>query len=198
MADDVRGTQKEYPKHPEGQFAAVCCDIIDLGQRLAQFPGKPAYLADKFVIGFRTDSEEEVKDVFVEFTNTLSDKGNLLPFLVSWRGKSYTPDELRQGVQFKAMVGHAALITVEHQSAQAGGRTYAKIVSIARLPKGMAKPSAEGYQRAAFWAAKKAAYKDECDKWAAAQQKVGAGSAKGQFDDFPEAAGDDDGSDLPF
>lgn len=197
MPDDVRGVQKDYPTHETGQFAAKCCDIVDLGQRLSIYPGQPAKLLDKFSIVFRTDSEAEVKEIAVEFTNSLSDKGKLLPFLTAWRGKSYRPDELREGIRFAAMVGVPALLTVEHKDSKANpGRAYAVISSITKLPKSMPAPSIEGYKRSEFWVTKKAQYAEEIEKWAAANAKVQGGRHVDAEDEDQSGEGDD--SPLPF
>lgn len=194
MADDVRGTQKVYPTHIEGQFAAVCADIVDLGQRLTQFPGQPSYPSDKFAIVFLTDSEGEVKDVSVEFTNSLSMKGKMLPFVIAWRGRSYSPDELKEGIEFKNMVGKSALLTVEHKTSKTG-RTYSVISGITRLPKAMPAPSIEGYVRAPFWAEKKKAYADELRTWADAQLKTRTPAGADYPNQGPE---DDDPDEMGF
>jgi hypothetical protein len=193
VADDVRGTQKEYPKHIEGQFAAVCVDIVDLGQKLTRYQNNPPYLSDKFAVVFRTDSEGEVKEIAGIFTNTLGAKGLLLPFLTAWRGKSYTKDELRDGIHFAKMVGFPALLTVEHKTTEAG-KTFANISGITKLPKGMKAPDITGYMRADYWQEKRAAYAKEVKEWADAQMKV-----RGPVD-YPDQAPEDDGSDdsTPF
>lgn len=194
MADDVRGTQKVYPKHLEGQFAAACCDIIDMGQKLTRYQNNPPYLSDKFAIVYRTDSEGEIKEISSIFSNTLGPKGLLLPFLTAWRGKSYTKDELRDGIEFARMVGVGALITVEHKTTDSG-KTFANISGITRLPKGMKAPDISGYKRADYWVEKVAAYAKEVKEWADAQMKVRAPAGA----DYPDQApGDDDSDELPF
>ena len=197
MADDVTGKQKEYPKHEAGQFAAVCCDIIDLGQKVVQYQGNPPYIADKFVIAFKTDAEGEVNVIYKEYTNSLSPKGNLLKDLTSWRGRSYTAEELAEGIQFKKMVGHPALLAVEHQASESTGRVYANLISVTKMPKGMTAPDKAGYERPEFWSEKKAAYKMEADKWVAAQMKHKKKVDVGSDDEMPTALDDSDDS-LPF
>ena len=194
MADDVRGTQKEYPKHLEEQVAAACCDIVDLGQKLTRYQNNPPYLSDKFAIVFRTASEGEVKEISSIFTNTLGSKGLLLPFLTAWRGKSYNKDELRDGIQFAKMVGYPALITVEHKTTESG-KTFANISSITKLPKGMKAPSIEGYKRAEYWDEKRTAYAKEVKEWADAQMKV-RGASHVEDDEWENADADSDST--PF
>lgn len=194
MADDVRGTQKEWPKHIEGQFAAVCVDIVDLGQKLSRYQNNPPQLKDKFAIVFRTDSEGEVKEIASTFTNTLGSKGLLLPFLTAWRGKSYTKEELRDGIHFAKMVGFPALLTVEHVTVE-GGKTFANISGITKLPKSMPAPDRSGYLRSDYWDTKRKAYAEEVKLWADAQMKVSGGSHR---DDDEDAPYDDETSPCPF
>jgi len=44
------------PPHPEGQFAATCVDIVDLGERVETYPGSPPRIVRKVVLVFATAS----------------------------------------------------------------------------------------------------------------------------------------------
>jgi hypothetical protein len=81
----------------------------------------------------------------VQFTASLSEKANLRPFLEGWRGKAFTPEELR-GFDPAQVAGVPAYINVIHEPGQKNGKAvvYANIASIMPLPKGMAKPQLEG------------------------------------------------------
>ena len=200
MADEVNATDKggNFTPHDEGQFAALCADVINLGQRIEQFPGQPARIMDKCAVVFATDTEGETKDVSVEFSVSMNEKANLRKFLESWRGKSYTEDEVDAGVPLHRMEGVAALLGIEHKRSNKG-RTYAKIVSISRLPKGMKPPvlqavyGAAGYKRAEFWADRKKQYAEEAQRWAHQQATTQDGPPldESQADDGAE-------DDLPF
>ena len=79
------------------------------------------------------------------FTLTLDERGNLRPFLQSWRGKPFTAEELK-GFNVAVLVGVDALVQVSH--AVKGDRTYANIDSAMRLPPGMESPGdLDGYVR---------------------------------------------------
>jgi len=39
MSINVSDNKKEFPKHPEGVFQAVCCDCVDLGMEKTVFDG---------------------------------------------------------------------------------------------------------------------------------------------------------------
>ena len=191
MADEVtvKDTGGSFTPHEEGQFAAVCVDVINLGARVEQFPGSPARIVDKVAIVFGTDTDKETKDIAGEYTLSMNEKAKLRAKLLEpWRGKTYTEDEARKGIPLHKLVGKACLLSAEHATS-AKGRTYAKIVSIGPLPKKIEPPDVSGYKRPEFWAERVAKYKAECEKWADAQLK-----ASGAFEDFPEAidAPDDD------
>lgn len=188
MADSVTASVEQYPTHDEGQFAAVCADVIDLGQRVEQYQNKPAKLAPKCALVFLTNSQGEVKDISAELTVSMGDKANLRILLEAWRGKSYTPEQAAAGVPLDKLVGHGALISVEHKRS-GKGKIYAKIKTIAPLPKEMTAPSLNGYARPDFWAARKKAYADEAARF---QQSVVARS------EHPEQPVEDDDDDLPF
>jgi len=185
-------TSARYKPHPEGQYAAVCVDSIDLGERVEQYQGNPARVVPKCAVVFHTgevnDETGEPFEVHGEFTISTFETSGLRKFLEAWRGKSYADEnEMREKGQLHKLVGHGALITVEHKKSGTG-RTYAKIKGIAPLPKALPKPDVGRYQRPKFWEDRKAAYATEVAKLRGEPQPVSG-------DDF-EPAGDD--SDLPF
>ena len=196
MPDEVtaRDTGSTFTAHDEGQFAAVCVDTIDLGSRVEQYPGQPARIMDKCALVFVTDTEGETKEIAREFSVSMGEKANLRAFLEAWRGKSYTDDQAKAGVPLHKLVGHGALLSVEHKTS-GKGRTYGNIKAVAPLPKQMHAPSAAKYERPEYWAKRVEQYAAEAMAWAEAQNKVAGGSANAE--DFPDPVTDDD-SDLPF
>lgn len=190
MTDQVTARDKSegsFTPHSEGQFAAVCVDVVDLGQRVEQWPGSPDRIVDKCAIVFGTDSEGETKDIASEFSLSMHEKAKLRKFLEAWRGKSYTDEQAKQGVPLDKLVRKGALISVEHKTS-GKGRKYAVIATIAPLPKQMDAPASDGYERPKFWAERKTQYAEEAKKWAASQM-----TAKAHAE--PE---DDDDSDIGF
>lgn len=201
MADrkNVKDEAKEFPQHPEGPVAAVCVDVVDLGLRPESFQGQPAVAKDKTALVFRTaETREDGKpwELSIELTTSLGKKSNMRRLLEAWRGKPYTDEETKkQGIPLDKLAGVPALLTVSHQ-VSAKGNTYAKIMAVGPLPKAMAAltPSTSGYERQEFWAKKQAQYRAEFEAHAAKQP---SGKADADFDDFPEALDEDDGS-IPF
>lgn len=198
MADDITAKDggKKFDPHPEGTFAAVCVDTINLGERVESFSGKTK-ITPKCALVYATGQRMENGEPFYihpEFTVSMAELANLRRFLESWRGKSYTAQQAEAGVPLHKLVGQTALITIEHlQSAK--GRTYAKVRSISPLPKEMTAPAMNGYQRPEWWQERKEEYAKATAAYKAANAP--AGPSRESFEEFPEALTDHD-DDLPF
>lgn len=145
------GSTKKYTPHPEGQFAARCIDVVDMGWQKTDY-GPKYKVRVVFYCGETEDREIEGEKVTMPltiscfFTASLHEKANLRAFLESWRGKSFTSEEA-QAFDLEKMLGAAAFIQVTHNHAS-NGNTYANVKSIMRLPQGMTPPAIPSdYQR---------------------------------------------------
>jgi len=184
----------KFTPHPEGQMAAVCCDVVNLGERLKSWGTKPKVtqcFAIVFITGERRD-DGTLYEVSVEFTASMfeSAKGRL--FLEAWRGRPYTEEQARSGVALHKLVGHPALLSIVHKVSQKG-RTYATIGTVMPLPKNMpqADVNVSEYQRPAYFEERKQAYAAEV----ATFRRTHTANTTNE-DDFVQPTGDDD--DLPF
>lgn len=191
MADEVHAQDsgtKSFAAHPEGQFGVLCVDVIALGEKLDQYPGSPPKITTKCAIVFQSDEmndQQEPHEISAEFTVSMNEKAGLRKFLESWRGKSYTAEQARQGVPVHKLEGQAGLLSVEHKLS-AKGRTYAKIKSISPLPKGMVAPT-PNYVRGEYWETRRKQYAEEVSAYRA--------KAASSHDDYVEMLEDED---LPF
>jgi hypothetical protein len=199
MSDPItaRGTESKFKAHDEGQFVGQCVDTIDLGEKVQDFPGTKPYLAPTCALVFRTGEKNEETgeyiDIAREFTVSMGEKSNLKKFLEQWRGKPYTKEQIEAGVPLDKLTGNHGLLTVAHR-VSGKGRTYANITACVGVPKQMQGNLTKytDYERAEYWATKKAEYADSAAKFR------GESAAPSQdFDDFPSALKDDD-DDLPF
>jgi hypothetical protein len=195
MSDAIvaRGSDSKYKCHEEGQFVGQCVDTIDLGEKVQDFPGKPSYLAPTCALVFRTgvinDETGNYIDVAREFTVSMGDKANLKKFLEQWRGKPYTPEQIKAGVPLDKLTGNHGLLTIAHRTS-AKQRVYANITACVGIPRQMAAgvETYDDYVREEYWATKRKEYAD-----AAARFRADAG-APTQPDDIPAHTDDD----LPF
>lgn len=194
MADEVMAqqTQAKFNPHPEGQFVAQCIDVISLGKRVEDYPGRPKRVVPKVAVLFRTGSlgeDGQPIDIGAEFTVSMNEKAALRAFLESWRGKSYDDATAQSGVPLHKLVGNFALISVEHKKA-GSGRIYGKIKSVTPVPAGLAKTDlSAGYIRADYWEERKKTYAAE------AAQFLQENSATSHEDGFSQAP---DPNEPPF
>lgn len=174
MADNitVRG-DLGYTPAPEGQYQAVCADVIDLGERLEQFQGLTARVVRKVAIVFQlSETNPETGKPFepsVEKTVAFGPASGLRKFLGQWRGKAYTDAEAAAGVPLAKLEGANAILQIEHK-VSASGRTYAKLSNIMPpLPK-MPKLTVKDYERSEHWLQRRADYAQEVQRFRAGLQ----------------------------
>jgi hypothetical protein len=124
----------------EGTHLGVCSMLIDLGMQYSEVYKKSQR---KVLIGWELpdetieiDGEMKPRVLSKRYTANLSEKSNLRKDLASWRGRDFTPDELK-AFDLKNIVGASCLLTIIHS--KNGEKTYANIQSVVKLPKGMAK-----------------------------------------------------------
>ncbi|MBN8777761.1 phage replication initiation protein, NGO0469 family [Thiomonas arsenitoxydans] len=124
---------------PAGPQAARCTRLIDLGTQTSDYQGE-AKSARKVLLTWRLSelrSDGEPFQVSRRFTSSLHEKSALRAFLKSWRGRDFTPDELA-AFDLKKLLGAPALLNLAHT--ERNGRSYADIVSVSPIPKGMQAP----------------------------------------------------------
>lgn len=124
----------------EGTHLGVCSMLIDLGMQYSEVYKKSQR---KVLIGWELpdetieiDGEMKPRVLSKRYTANLSEKSNLRKDLASWRGRDFTPEELK-AFDLKNIVGASCLLTIIHS--KNGEKTYANIQSVVKLPKGMAK-----------------------------------------------------------
>lgn len=129
---------------PAGTHPARCYYVVDLGTQKTEWQGE-LKRSRKIRIGFELTEEKHVFDPAVgeepftvskEFTLSLGDKANLRHTLESWRGRQFTKDEL-DGFDITKLLGASCLITIVHERRKDNQGDFAKITSIAKIPKGM-------------------------------------------------------------
>ena len=170
----------DFKPHPQGQYRAVCMDVVDLGMVENKKWSKTQH---KAALVFHTEAvmdDGKPWEIWERFTVTLSDQGHLRPFLESWRGKAFTPEELK-GFDLEKLIGVNALIQVVHSAKDS--KTYANIRGIMLLPRGVEKMAPTvGYER-------------RRDR---KQEPATVTASNGPNYDEPPASLQDDDDDLPF
>ncbi len=124
---------------PAGSYLARCVQLIDLGTQTATYEGETKR-ARKVLVAWEILDDECRRDdgqpfiLSKRFTQSLHEKAALRKTLTSWRGRDFTPVELK-GFELKAVLGKDAFISVIHTDKD--GKTFANIAAVMKPPKGM-------------------------------------------------------------
>lgn len=135
VSGEGNGGDFEYP--PFGDHQAVMCDIQDLGEEEVEYKGQKK-MSHKVLLVFQLECEhgDRRKDgtrftVRRKFTRSLYNSA-LLDFLIQWRGKAFTADEIKE-FRLKTLYGvNASIVYGELPSKTPGGKPYKGIVSISK------------------------------------------------------------------
>lgn len=129
---------------PEGSHVARCYQIIDLGTTMqdGMYPGKKRKVQFLFELPLELAVFDEAKGaqpfyVRAMYTLSLHENASLRRDLESWIGKKLTDKEASEFNIFK-LIGVPCLVNVVHVTR--GENTYANIVSISPVVKGMKCP----------------------------------------------------------
>lgn len=142
------GGGKDFDPVPEGSHLAVCDMFVDLGMQDSHFGAKHKIFLRWQIPALRLKYEKDGENFDVpmtvggQYTLSLSEKSNLRPILQSWRGKAFTPDELKK-FDVTTVLGKPCMITVTHAPKPDGG-VYSNVGAVAKLPAGIPPPVMEG------------------------------------------------------
>lgn len=127
----AKENSERIPPMPEGMYEAVCTMLIDMGvqnnPRFGTSSRKIRLVWEVLGQTVKIGDQEYPRQISKEFTNSLSDKSNLRKALQSWRGKSFTPQELK-GFDLRKVLGAGAVLQVMHKTGENGD--YANIETI--------------------------------------------------------------------
>jgi len=178
MADNitVRG-DPGYTPAPEGQWQAVCADVVDLGERVESYQGGTPKLVKKVAIVFQLSELNPDTgrpfEPFSEKTLAFGTSAGLRKFLSQWRGKAYSDAEAAAGISLAKLVGVNAIIQIEHKISQSG-RTYAKVSNIMPPMAKMPKLAVKDYESSEHWTQRRADYAAEAQRHRASVVPVAA------------------------
>jgi len=146
MAIIAKASGGNFIPCPAGIHAAVCVDVVDLGDLEVNFGGKQK-VQHKIRIVWQVEElmpNNNPYTVSKRYTLSLHEKSSLRKDLESWRGRSFTEEEL-QGFDVETVLSAGAYLNVIQEVKN--GSTYSNVASIMRLPKGMETPTPHGYVR---------------------------------------------------
>lgn len=128
--------KREFQIAPVGSHLARLYRIIDLGTQKSEYMGQVKMLRKvKFFWELHGDELKIDGKPLIQtrnYTLSLGEKASLRKDLESWRGKSFTDDELR-GFDLKNLLDKWCMVTVQHRTA-GNGNTYADAVAVTPVP----------------------------------------------------------------
>lgn len=143
----IKKPEEKFPTAPEGSFAAVCVDEIDLGKVTSSWNGEER-TRHMCRIVWQIDEEDSEGKLFLvkqDYTASLDEKAKLRKVLTSWRGRAFTQVELF-GFDLETILGTGCMLTIVHNRGSRGG-VFANVEVVTKLPKGMTAPKPRGYTR---------------------------------------------------
>jgi len=137
----------KYETAPMGSHGARCIGVIELGVQKNYFykPTEDApekEFVKKLMIQFELNELMQDGRPFVvswEGSNTLGKGSNLVGMLETWRGRVFTPEELRR-FEYVNLLDKACTVTVVHSKPNAKGGVWASVKTASPLVKGLTIP----------------------------------------------------------
>jgi len=127
MAILTREPESKFTPAPEGLFLAVACDVVDLGMVDDGFGTK-----HKVEIWWQLDERNpETGTRFTvrkRYTNSLHEKASLRKDLEMWRGRKFTPEELR-GFDLEKLINVPCQVQTVHKVTD-DGKTFCNIGAV--------------------------------------------------------------------
>jgi hypothetical protein len=131
---------------PEGAYPARCYQIIDLGTTMqtGQFPGKKRKVQFIFELPTETyefEKGEGLKPFYARsiYNLSMNEKAVLRRDIESWAGKKMS-NEIAGNFDIFTLLGRPCIVNITH--IEKGDATYANIIGMSPLPKGMVCPPA--------------------------------------------------------
>jgi len=139
----ILASAKTYTPPPEGLHQAVCVDVVDLGIVDGPFGRKR-----KVRIIFELDAVADNGRPFSiskTYTLSLHEKSTLHKDLRAWRGRAFSPEELK-GFDLEQLIGVPCQVLVTH--AEREGTVFGNVTAIMKAEKGKAYQPSGQYMRA--------------------------------------------------
>ena len=123
MGLTLKSDSKEFEALPEGNHLGVCYKIIDQGSRNETYPRdaepnsentkKRKTINVTWEVPEQKMADGRPMSISKTYTASLNENATLYKDLVTWRGKSFTKEEL-EGFDLEKMIGAPADLEVEH------------------------------------------------------------------------------------
>jgi hypothetical protein len=135
----TENTASSFTPCPAGSYLASLRRIVDLGTQTSTFEGKTSSARKVLLTWEIVDPDTFTDDgkpylVSKRYTRSLHEKSALRRDLASWRGRDFTPEELK-GFDLDGIAGKNCMLSVVH--ADKAGSTFANVGAVMKPPKGL-------------------------------------------------------------
>lgn len=138
----ISGNEKKYEQVPTGSHMAICISLIDIGTQRKEHEGHVTYrrevrMAFELPYSLIQTGEQAGKPHILSmfYTMSLGEKAKLRAHLKNWRGKDFTPEQLK-AFDLRNVLGKACMV-----SAIPNSKGKSVIGGIMAIPKGIPKPA---------------------------------------------------------
>jgi len=189
---------KEFKKLDAGSYPSKLVALVDLGTQRSEFEGEIKE-QKKIRLLFEVNEQKEDGSNFTikkDFTLSLDESAGLRKFLQTWRGKTFTAEELK-GFDIAKLLGANALLSIVEKESK-NGKVYSTLDTASILPKGMT--AFENKIEPFFFLISEKSNWEKLDKWTQEtilQSKEGLASGLKLTEQASEAKQESD-DDLPF
>jgi len=128
-----------YTPAPDGVNNAVCVDVVDLGLVDTQWGKKP-----KLRLVWEVEAKQPNGKRFLvvqSYGASIGPKSTLRKHLKGWRGRDFTPEELK-GFDIEKIIGAPCQIVVVHNESE-DGRVFANVETVLKANGTKLTPSGE-------------------------------------------------------
>lgn len=133
----VKDTSGGFENAPNGTHLAICVGLCGIGTHESEYNGQKR---DRTQIIITWELPNELRQggqpfiVSQFYTRSLSEKANLRQDLISWRGRDFTAEELKN-FEMKNILGKGCQVTIVEND-----KGKSKVASVAGMPKGLELP----------------------------------------------------------
>lgn len=140
------GNSTSFKPAPAGVHQGVCVDVVDMGWLEVTYAGQTKKQHKVRLVWQIEEVMEDGKPFIVQkrYTLSLNEKATLRKELESWRGRSFSSDELH-AFDVETVIGANCLLNV--MQVQKNGEIYANVTAVMPVKKGMPKLSVRDYVR---------------------------------------------------
>lgn len=130
----------KYQPLESGTYTGICYGLVDLGEHYSQQYEKTSrkVLIMWEIIGETIEADGKTRPYTISraYTASLGEKATLRSLLEVWRGRPFTPEELK-GFDLENILGAPCLLGIVQEDG-ADGRSYSNVSTVSRMPKGSA------------------------------------------------------------